>query len=259
MNTHAHKIKGFTLIEIAIVLIVLTILLGYTMAMVPAQQELKQYRQADKEMDKILDALYAYAQVNGRLPCPDDMTSHDGEADPEDGLSDCTQWYGYVPSKTLGLEGNLINGEFAIRDPWGTPYRYQVTPSDTGSDTGGDFVMDGDIHDVGMAALAPDLVICTTNSNVNTEDANCGSNPTIADKIPAVILSLGKDRGRVASGIQKENTDALLDINSDGNFDDRVFVSATRSDASGAEFDDVVKWIVPNILYSKMIDAKKLP
>ncbi len=250
--------RGFTLIEIAIVLIVLTILLGYTMAMVPVQQELKQYRQANEEMDRILDALYAYAQVNGRLPCADDMSAPDGKADPDDGGSDCVVFYGYLPTKTLGLEGN-ISSDFLLLDPWGTPYRYQVTPSDTGADTGGDFVMDGDIHDVGMAALSPDLEICTINPGINTEDANCGSGQTIADSIPAVVLSLGKDGGRVASNIQNENTDNILDLDGDGNLGDRVFVKSTRSESSGSEFDDVVKWIVPNILYSKMIDARKLP
>ena len=35
---------GFTLVEIAIVLLIVTILLGYTVALFPRQQELKQYR-----------------------------------------------------------------------------------------------------------------------------------------------------------------------------------------------------------------------
>jgi len=64
------KNSGFTLIEIAIVLIIVTILLGYTMAMVPVQQDLKQYRQADIEMNRIIESLYAFSQVNGYLPCP---------------------------------------------------------------------------------------------------------------------------------------------------------------------------------------------
>ena len=257
MKAKINNISGFTLIEIAIVLIVLTILLGYTMSMVPVQQELKQYRQANEEMDRILDALYAYAQVNGRLPCADNMGAPDGKADPDDGASDCVVFYGYLPTKTLGLEGN-ISSDFLLLDPWGTPYRYQVTPSDNGADAGGDFVMDGDIHDVGMAALSPDLEICTIHPNVDTEDANCSSGQTIADKIPAVVLSLGKDRGRVSSDIQKENTDNLIDVEPNGSFDDRVFVKATRSEASGSEFDDVVKWVVPNVLYSKIIAAGKL-
>ncbi|MGK0399115.1 MAG: prepilin-type N-terminal cleavage/methylation domain-containing protein, partial [Gammaproteobacteria bacterium] len=69
MNNQRKNIKGFTLIEISIVLLIVAILLGYTVALFPVQQELKQYRTANAEMERIIDAVYAYAQVNGRLPC----------------------------------------------------------------------------------------------------------------------------------------------------------------------------------------------
>jgi prepilin-type N-terminal cleavage/methylation domain-containing protein len=36
--------SGFTLVEIAIVLLVVAVLLGYTVALFPKQQELKKYR-----------------------------------------------------------------------------------------------------------------------------------------------------------------------------------------------------------------------
>ena len=61
---------GFTLVEIAIVLLIVTILLGYTVAMFPHQQQLKQYRALNVEMDRVVEAIVGFAQVNGRLPCP---------------------------------------------------------------------------------------------------------------------------------------------------------------------------------------------
>ena len=60
--------KGFTLIEIAIVLLIVTILLGYTVALFPKQQEIKRYRDVDREMDQVIAAIVGFAQVNGRLP-----------------------------------------------------------------------------------------------------------------------------------------------------------------------------------------------
>jgi len=81
---------GFTLMEIAIVLLIVMIVLGYTVAMFPMQQELKQYRAAGNQMDLIIEELIAFAQVNGRLPCPD--TSGDahtsGTSGTIDGLED---------------------------------------------------------------------------------------------------------------------------------------------------------------------------
>jgi len=52
--------QGFTLIEIAIVLLVVTILLGYTVALFPRQQELKQYTALEKEMDEVKQAIIGF-------------------------------------------------------------------------------------------------------------------------------------------------------------------------------------------------------
>lgn len=256
MKNFILKYKGFTLIEIAIVLVIVSVLLGYTFAMIPVQQDLKQYRKANQEMDEIIKAIYAFAQVNGRLPCADNIAAPDGVSDPDDGTN-CTAnigWYGLLPAKTLGLEGSF-NANGSLLDPWGTPYRYQVTSKDTGTGAGGDFVIVNDIRDVGMATLDPDLQVCTIQPSPDPDGTDCGLAPvTIIESTPAVVLSLGKDKGTVTSDIQVENTDNTADGSSD-----IIFVKATRNDTSGAEFDDVIKWISPNILYSKMIDAGKLP
>ncbi len=250
------KNYGFTLVEIAIVLLIVSILLGYTMAMVPVQQELKQYRQADEEMNKIIEAIYAYAQVNGRLPCADSIAAPDGISDPDTG-ADCTAnvgWYGLLPAKTLGIDGKYDKNN-SLLDPWGTPYRYQVTSHDSGGASGSDFVVTGDMKRVGISALAPDLYVCASNPSNHPTDTDCGNTAnTIAKKVPVVVLSLGKDHGTVASNIQNENTDNTLD-----GVTDTVFVKTTRNDSSGKEFDDIVKWISPNVLYSKMIAAGQLP
>ena len=240
--------KGFTLVEIAIVLLIVTILLGYSVAMLPVQQELKQYRQVENEMKDIVDHLIAFAQVNGRLPCAADAT---GLADPDTGL-DCNTWYGFLPGKTLGIDGSYDNN--LLVDPWGTPYRYQVTSSDFDGDGNGDFVMAiGGIQAIGIADLAPDLVLCTTNPSALATDTACASPAqTAAGNIPAVVLSFGKNGGTLppSSAIEGENTDNTADGTTD-----IVFVKGSRSDS----FDDIVKWISPNLLFSKMIEADQLP
>ena len=277
--------KGFTLVEIAIVLLIVTILLGYTMAMVPIQQELKQYKQADAEMNKITEAIYAFAQVNGYLPCPAmpessglecrDINANGAELckdgaiiDPDPALDSCDVWYGFVPGKSLGIEGKYSDTTGLLLDPWGKPYRYQVAqdnnpvnPSDPANlSTGlGNFVIFGDMRKASIApgGLAPDLSVCTkdpTDSSQNDTTCN-GAGETIINEAPVVILSTGKDRIDTIAGAsswgQKENLD-----NSTA---DTVFVKTTKNDSAGSEFDDLVKWISPNILYSKMIEAGQLP
>ncbi|MDH3387030.1 MAG: type II secretion system GspH family protein, partial [Gammaproteobacteria bacterium] len=137
---------GFTLVEIAIVLLIVTILLGYTVAMFPRQQELKQYRAADQEMDRILDAIIGFAQVNGRLPCPAIPASAGVESY---GAPDCTDYGGFVPINTLGLTGR-VNEDTLLLDPWGNPYRYYVTDNDFNIAGGSDFVNPGEMRAVGI-------------------------------------------------------------------------------------------------------------
>jgi prepilin-type N-terminal cleavage/methylation domain-containing protein len=248
MNNQQRDSKGFTLIEIAIVLLIVSILLGYTVALFPVQKELKQYRAVNEEMDKIIDAIYAYAQVNGRLPCAANLTAPNGIADPDDGTQ-CTTWYGFLPAKTLGIDGRY-DASNSLLDPWGNRYRYQVTNDDSGG--GGDFVILNEMKTVGMVALSPDLQVCSQFPTASPTD--CGTaTVTIAEGIPAVVLSLGKDGATspAATSLQFENTN-----NSSTN---TVFIKSTNSDLVGSEFDDIVKWIAPNTLYSKMIAAGRLP
>ncbi len=115
--------NGFTLIEIAIVLLIVTILLGYTVALFPRQQELKQYRDVDRKMDEVIAAIIGFAQINGRLPCPAIPNSAGNEDG--GGVADCNNFGGFVPVNTLGISGRL-NADSLLIDPWGNPYRYYV-------------------------------------------------------------------------------------------------------------------------------------
>jgi prepilin-type N-terminal cleavage/methylation domain-containing protein len=292
-----NKNAGFTLIEIAIVLLIVTIILGYTVAMAPLQQELKQYRQADEEMEKIIDSLYAFGQVNGYLPCPaweaiDPVVTSNGfecrgegtvlDCDaavaPNPSVNTCDVWFGYLPGKTLGIDGKYNNN--LLLDPWGMPYRYQVTNSDNednNNDGNGTSVGDGDgIADfilidgirntafstapkttMNLSIPAPNLVVCNADPSAGVEgvDVDCtDASETVVNTVPAVVLSTGKDKNaNVAptSWVQRENQD--------NSSTDRVFIKAPRNDTTTRKYDDIVKWISTNQLFSKMIEAGQLP
>jgi len=269
--------KGFTLIEIAIVLLIVTILLGYTVALFPRQQELKQYRAVDKEMDEIIAAIVGFAQVNGRLPCPDtsgdvngttvlgivdgqedidDLILNDDGTAGTDGFPDnCKAFFGFLPSATLGMNGD-INANGQLQDPWGRVYRYAVSDVDAG--VGGvDLVSRNGIREEGISNVIPDIFICDGSDDAE-DDLDCDevTGNQVVGNVAAVIISLGKnfDLTAASSNIQEENFD---DFNDGTN--DKVYISTTRSDVAGAEFDDIVKWISPNLLFSKMIEADQLP
>lgn len=284
--------QGFTLVEVAIVLLIVTILLGYTVAMFPVQQELKQYRQVEADMDNIVEHLIGFAQVNGRLPCPDTNADVNGTlvpgildgledtddlddnvdtaAGPADGLPDsCKSFYGFLPAGTLGLTGDIDPNNGRMLDPWGQPYRYHVLDGDRDADAdaatffGSDLVTPNGIRQEGLSNVAITnpgsllgLQICDDSNNPFNNDTTCaavGGNIIVTDAV-VVVLSTGKDRGTVASNIQDENLDGFQDGQND-----LVYTFSTRSDLANNEYDDVVRWISPNVLFTRMIQADQLP
>lgn len=271
---------GFTLIEIAIVLLIVIILLGYTVALFPRQQELKQYRALETDMDRIVDAIVGFAQVNGRLPCPA-IPSSAGNED-GGGAANCNNYGGFVPVNTLGISGRL-NRDTLLLDPWGNPYRYYVSDSDFDGDGNSDFVSNGEMRDVGLIDSDADTfldldgvyVICDDNGT-STDDVCTGANEVFGRPVgsggpyagaPFVLLSLGRNwnEGAAANdelenmgsssiaGGPSGNTYVLKNVGAG----QTTFVH--RLTGFAEDYDDVIRWISPNILFSKMIEAGQLP
>jgi len=251
---------GFTLIEIAIVLLIVTIVLGYSVAMLPVQQELKQYRHAETEMESIIDHLIGFAQVNGRLPCPDTSTDNDGVANSIDGVEDqhtdptvgCEAFFGFLPARTLGMNGKY-NDAGTLIDPWGAGYGYAVSSVNAGGDGNPDLVTPNGIRDEGLALVIPDLQLCSDSSTtgMDTTCADVTAGTTVIDNVAVVVISLGKDNVLPpVSAIQEENTDDF-----DNGLNDKVFIFSPRRD----DYDDIVKWIPRSLLFSRMIAAEQLP
>ena len=279
------KQKGFTLIEIAIVLLIVTILLGYTVALFPRQQELKQYRAVDREMDEVIAAIVGFAQVNGRLPCPSSPDTAGVEDD--GGTPDCDFFGGFVPVNTLGISGKL-NGDSLLLDPWGNPYRYYVSSSDFDGDLNSDFTVARQMASVGLVDSDTDnyidldgqFIICDA-VGTSTDDLCTGANELFGNAngaggpyagAPFVLISHGKDWAETPAGDQLENMGASLTgtagmppngpTNTPYPLKDVVAVETTfvkRLTGFADDFDDVVKWVSPNLLFSKMIEAGQLP
>jgi len=283
--------NGFTLVEIAIVLLIVTILLGYTVALFPRQQELKQYRDVDRKMDEVIAAIVGFAQVNGRLPCPAIPASagiEDFDTINDDG---CENFGGFVPVNTLGLVGRL-NADSLLLDPWGNPYRYYVTDSDFDGDGFSDFTAPNEIRNVGLVDLDDDgfidldgqFVICDQADATLNDHCDGAANFVFGDDTaagppyagaPFVLISHGKNwnEGTALGDDERVNMGIILTTAfappipngpaglayplKDVSANETTFVRRITGFAD--DFDDVVKWVSPNILYSKMIEAGQLP
>ena len=229
--------SGFSILEMAIVMVIVATLLGGLLVSISQTQEINNRTDADNTLEEIKEALYGFAQANGRLPCPATTTSIGAEAPLGGGA--CTQRFGFVPWSTLGLSG-AINTDNLLMDSWLSPYRYSVT-----NQNGNAFTTAGQMSTVSMAALTPNLRICDSNT--------CAT--VLFDSAPAVILSLGADWATFTSADEVENSgEATVKGYRQANNND--FVSSGYIEDT---FDDIITWISPSILYTKMIAAGQLP
>lgn len=227
---------GFSILEMAIVMVIVATLLGGLLVSISTTQELNNRIDAEDTLEEIKEALYGFAQANGRLPCPATAASGGVEAPVGGGV--CGQRYGFVPWSTLGLSGPL-NTDNLLMDSWLNPYRYSVSNQNVSA-----FTTSGAMSTIGMAALTPDLQIC--------DAAGCGT--VLFDSAPAVILSMGADWNTFTSADEVENAEATVAGYRQAN--DIQFVTTGYIEDT---FDDIVTWISPSILYTRMIAAGQLP
>ncbi|MBF0181295.1 MAG: type II secretion system protein [Magnetococcales bacterium] len=117
-----RRMAGFTLVEMAIALVVFSMVLVGGLQALQSQSRKQTLEKAQAEMRAIQDALLGFLTVNGRLPCPD--TDFDGV---EQGACAAPNQEGSLPWNTLGVKP---------LDPWGQLYTYRVTPAYALSITG---------------------------------------------------------------------------------------------------------------------------
>jgi type II secretory pathway pseudopilin PulG len=237
---------GFSLIEIAVVMFIMVLLLGSILIPLTTQVEQRQIADAQKKLDEIKDALIGFAIANGRLPCPA-STSSAGVESPSGG-GDCTNDYdGFVPAVTLGITATNDQG-FAV-DPWGNRIRYAVTNANSDA-----FTTANGMSSTGLSSLSPNLFVCSTATGIG--GSNCDTGKTLATGVPAVIYSTGKNGSYGGTDLDER---ANPNPNSSDNNRGFVYHTPTPSTATNGEFDDIMVWLSPNILYNRMVAAGKLP
>lgn len=230
--------KGFNLIEMAIVLLIISALLGGLLVSIGSTREINNRNAAETTMEDISEALYGFAQATGRLPCPATPTSA-GVEDPVGG-GNCARDYGFVPAATLGLSGP-VNGDSLLMDDWLNPYRYSVSSALGNSYTTANF---GGLT-IAQLANSADLRVCSA--------PDCAT--VLANNLPAVIISLGANWASFTSAEEVENSGERT-VSGYRLPDDTDFVSTGYNETL---FDDLLNWVSPNILVSRLIAAGQRP
>jgi prepilin-type N-terminal cleavage/methylation domain-containing protein len=251
-NRVPSRTHGFTLIEMAVVVAVIGLLLGSLLVPLATQVEERRISDVRRTLDDAKEALIGYVIANGRLPCPATQTSNGIESPAGGGA--CVNsdgiYRGYLPAVTLGITPTDAQG-YAI-DPWNNRIRYAVTTANGNAFT----TANGINTQVVTGAPTPDLQVCSTAVGVSGSPPSCAAAAVLTASAPAVIYSTGPNGASGGASLdESENPNAT------GTNSDRLFVSRPPGTvgASGGEFDDIVTWLSPNLLYARMVAAGKLP
>ncbi len=235
---------GFSLTELAIVMLIVSLLIGGMLMPMAAQQEIKQRQETDTALSAIREALIGYVLMHGYLPCPApvDLSTAGVEGSRDATTGNCnhatnSRW-GLVPWVTLGV------GHY---DGWNNLIRYSVTPAFSNSVT------------LFTLASTGDITIQTRDSSLTIQ--------TLAQSVPVALLSHGKRAAwaYTGSGTQisdSANDNADEDANGNAASIGTTLIShnPTNENASitGGEFDDIVVWIPATTLFARLSAAGKL-
>jgi len=249
--------KGFSLIELAMVLLIIGLLLAGLVPTISSLMEQKYRKETTDKLEEIQQALIGFAITNNRLPCPAAATSNGVESfasggDKQNG--NCSHFFnGFVPAATLGISSSTSSSNTGyVEDAWGNRIRYAVTkyrPDSNYVFTAEEEMSKRGINKLFDSSNTVHLLVCSIASgitNMDSSSASCASGKSLTSKpgVPVIIYSIGKN-GAQGGG----STDELANLG-----DDRVFVSHSATN----DFDDLMTWPSPGVLINRMVTANRL-
>jgi len=261
--------RGFTLVEIAISLVLLALAAVGVFAVL--EQQIEQHRISDTNATllKAHDALLSFVTAYGRLPCPAVAGSNGAEsiASNVGGIITCTAEAGFLPAVTLGmpnldawglLEGAWNDGAGSTNGTYLRAIRYSVS--------GLAGAQAGDLTSVSLGAPGSPtqraavqtafnnnqgLFVCASTTGIVPVGNRCG-NPanTLSSNAAVILWSLGSDAADLPNYSIDEKQNLNLTV-------PRVVISRVYAPlgAVNGPFDDLVSWISYSVIADRLVYA----
>lgn len=221
--------NGFTLTELAIVLIIVALLISGMLVPLSAQKEMKDTTETQKQLAEIREALLGFALIHKRLPCPDRDTdpSASGYGLEEPSCASSVSEEGFLPWKTLGV---------SAMDAWGTRRTVAASPRL------GDWRYRVDRNFASSTSLISLTTPFSTDDSLVIQD-HSGINLTSTTERPiAIVFSTGPNHTPDGQNNSYEGTSG-------------IYEAGERTNA----FDDIVIWVSRPVLFNRLIAAGRLP
>ena len=219
--------RGFTLIEMAIVLVIVTILIGGLAMPLLAQIQARRIAETMRTLEEARNVILGYAMThragspsttNRYLPCPDTDLPPDGVQNRSNGL-DCDAPVGRLPWVDLGV---------APQDAWGNRLLYAVLDEFSERSTGFNQSLPSIPVDPFEISSAYNIATPDVAANVVFIIASHGPNGWGAQSMAGTTLAM-------PSGL-----DETENLNGNKRFVSR---SPTKADTVNGEFDDLLVWV----------------
>lgn len=245
--------RGFSLAEIAVVLVIVGLLLGGLLAPLATQMDQRNFSDTQKRIEYAREELLGFAIANGRLPCPASSSSS-GDESPSGGGT-CTNYYdGYLPARALGIQ-QVDSSGYAI-DAYNNRIRYSLAQTITGTGCASTpaFASSTNLKANGLQCMPADLRICKSSQASGFSSTSCGTNNDLVNTntVVAIIFSGGKN----SASSDSTRTDEIANTDGNATF---VYHTPAPSTATGGEYDDQMVWISAGLLYGRMVSAGVLP
>lgn len=231
------RVYGFTLVEMAITLVIVGLLLAMFIQPLRIQKDMKDRLETYEMLNQVNEALIGYAIVNRHMPCPDTDLIPDG-IENRQASGQCQSPQGVLPWNTLGV----IN-----TDAWNRYFGYRVDATFSNSTTL--FTIDDAEGATGIQVNGEAGALVSTNSRPAAVVISFGMNG---------FGALNTTQATPANQMPMPPATALDEVeNTDGN---TTFVSHVPTALGAAnEFDDILVWVPPKVLINRMVVAGRLP